>query len=261
MPSRPRSRRRIRPSLAWVLVVGLAGLFFWPREGWSQTEVDLELVLAVDASGSVDDREFALQMGGIAAGFRDPAVQEAIVRAPLGRIAVTVAIWAEANRPKYAMPWRVIASPEEAEAFADLVERTPRTIPSGGTGIGKAIYFALTQIRDNRFEATRRVIDLSGDGSETAPREWTVLAQQAQQAARAFDVTVNALAILNEEPALDRYYRRYVNVGFGAFTMVAADYEDLAEAMRRKLLREIRYEPEVSEAGRSEVSRAGPAEN
>ena len=203
-------------------------------------------MLAVDASGSVDEREFALQMGGIAAGFRDPAVQEAIARGPLGRIAVTVAIWAEANRPKYAMPWRMIETAADAEAFAAVVERTPRTIASGGTGIGKAIWFSLTQIRDNEFQATRRVIDLSGDGRETAPREWSVLTQQATQAARAFDVTINGLAILNDEPALEAYYRRHVITGFGAFTMTAADYEDVAEAMRRKLLREISYEPEVS---------------
>lgn len=203
-------------------------------------------MLAVDASGSVDEREFALQMGGIAAGFRDPAVQEAIARGPLGRIAVTVAIWAEANRPKHAMPWRMIETAADAEAFAAVVERTPRTIASGGTGIGKAIWFSLTQIRDNAFRAARRVIDLSGDGRETAPREWSVLTQQATQAARAFDVTINGLAILNDEPALESYYQRHVITGFGAFTMAAADYQDVAEAMRRKLLREISYEPEVS---------------
>ena len=203
-------------------------------------------MLAVDASGSVDDREFALQMGGIATGFRDPAVQAAIGRGRLGRIAVTVAIWAEANRPKFALPWRVIETAEQAEAFAALVERTPRTIASGGTGIGKAIWFALTQIRDNDYSAPRRVVDLSGDGRETAAREWSVSTQQATQAARAFGVTVNALAILNDEPELEGYYQRYVITGFGAFSMAAADYEDVAEAMRRKLLREISYEPEVS---------------
>ena len=202
-------------------------------------------MLAVDASGSVDEREFALQMGGIAAGFRDPEVRAAIARGPLGRIAVTVAIWAEANRPKFARPWRLTAPPEGAEAFAALVERTPRTIASGGTGIGKAIWFSLTEIRDNGFRAPRRVVDISGDGRETAVREWSVLTQQATQAARSFGVTVNGLAILNDDPDLERYYRRHVVTGPGAFTMAAADYEDVAAAMRRKLLREISYEPEV----------------
>ena len=206
-------------------------------------------MLAVDASGSVDDAEFALQMAGIAAAFRDPEVVAAIERGPLGRIAVTLALWAEANRPKHALAWQTVSGAAEAARFAERVAATPRAIPAGGTGIGKAIWFSLVQLDGNGFTAPRRVIDLSGDGRETAFRDWSVPVQQARMAAQARDVTINGLAILNEEPELERYYRNRVISGRGAFAMAAADYDAFAEAMRRKLIREIGYEPEIGDAG------------
>ena len=215
--------------------------------------VDLELMLAVDASGSVDDREFALQMAGIAAAFRAPSVIAAVERGPLGRIAVSVALWAEANRPKQALPWQLVDGEAAALRFAAAVAVAPRSIPAGGTGIGKAVWFSLIQIRDNGFTAPRRVIDLSGDGRETAFREFSVSVQQARAAADSFGVTVNGLAILNEEPELERYFRRRVITGPGAFALSVDDYEGFAEAMRRKLIREISYEPEIGRLGPADV--------
>lgn len=223
---------------AWLTALGASAV--------AETPVDLELVLAVDASGSVDDGEFGLQMGGIAAAFRDEEVIAAIQGGPLGRIAVTVVIWADATRPKDAMDWRVVADRESAEAFAERVLDHPRQIPAGGTGIGAAVLFSIKQIETNDMVGSRRVIDVSGDGRETTFREWMVPPAQARERALSRNITVNGLAILTDEPALDDYYIAEVVGGVGSFVQVAKSYDDFAVAIRRKLLKEIRYAPPVA---------------
>lgn len=226
-------------TLRRCLLGGLLALA--PLPAGAQMPVDLELVLAVDASGSVDDGEFALQMGGIAAAFRDAEVLAAIQAGPVGRIAVNIVIWADAQRPKDQMGWRLIGDGASAEAFAERVERHPRAIPAGGTGIGAAVLFAVKQLEKNGFAGARRVIDVSGDGRETTFREWMVPPTQAREQAVGRGITVNGLAILTDEPKLDDYYEAEVAGGEGAFVQVAKSYDDFAVAMRRKLLREIRY--------------------
>lgn len=208
--------------------------------------VDLELVLAIDASGSVDDAEFALQLDGIAAAFRDPGVQAAIAGQPLGRIAVALAVWAEANRPKDITPWFVVGDAASAEAFARTVESWPRRIPNGGTGIGKALQFATNALTRNAYAASRLVIDLSGDGRETPPSDWTLGPAEGRAYAASKGVTINGLAILNDEPGLDAYFRAEIMLGQDAFVIAVEDYEGYAEAMRIKLIREIQREPNVS---------------
>lgn len=207
---------------------------------------DLELVLAVDASGSVDDREFALQMGGIAAGFRDPKVREAIRSGPHGRIAVNLIVWADHQVPKDASGWLLLAGDADAEAFARLVEGFPRR-QNGATGIGEGVAAAVRAIETNGITGARKTIDVSGDGQETPPREFVVLMPQARIMALSSGITVNGLAIVNEDPALLDYYRDKVRTGPGSFIVGATDYADFAAAMRRKLIREIEYRPKVSE--------------
>lgn len=211
--------------------------------------VDLELVLAVDVSGSVDDREFGLQMDGIAAAFRTPEVQKAIRSGPLGRIAVSLVLWSDPRHSMATTPWRIISGPAEAEAFAQLVQDHPRSIPAGSTGIGQALWFCMRHIQGNGMSGALKVIDLSGDGKETAPRDFFVRLWQGRAAAHGAGITVNGLAILAEEPELDRYYRAELITGPDAFAIAAASYEDFAEAMYRKLLREIEYRPAVSRRG------------
>jgi hypothetical protein len=212
----------------------------------AETDVDLELVLAVDTSGSVDDREYALQISGIANAFRDPAVLDAIAAGPLGRIAVTVSFWAESQLPKQSLSWLVIAAPADAAAFAASLDSLPRAVPAGGTGIGQGVIYSVRIMEDNGLNGARRVIDVSGDGRETPFRYFSVPPEQARAYAAARGVTVNGLAILAEQPDLERYYRESVIVGPGAFALAADDFEAFAEAMRRKLIREITYRPSVS---------------
>jgi len=213
----------------------------------AEERVDLELALAVDASYSVDDAEFRLQMDGIAAAFRDPEIQEAIASGPIGAIAVALVVWAEPTIPKDLGPWMRLASPADADAFAALVAAFPRRV-NGGTGVGSGIGAAARWMGRNGYEGTRKVIDVSGDGKETPARDYVVLLPQARAMADSLGITVNGLAILNEEPELDRYYRTEVATGFGAFVIAAETMADFPDAMRRKLKREIEHKPEVARA-------------
>ncbi len=211
----------------------------------AEIPVDLELVLAADASGSVDDDEYKLQLEGIARGFRDPAVRKAIRSGPLKSIAVNLLVWAEPQVPKDTTGWFIISNDEDAEKFAARVEAFPRR-QTGSTAIGEGIAAALRAIDTNDIRGEREVVDVSGDGRESVAREFTVLVDQARAMALARGVIINGLAIENEVGDLADYYREKVQAGPDSFVMAAKDYEDFAEAMRRKLLREIEYRPRIT---------------
>lgn len=210
-----------------------------------ETVADLELVLAVDASGSVDDEEYALQLSGIAAGFRDPDVRKAIRSGPAKAIAVNLLVWAEPQVPKDTTGWFIVSSDGDAENFARLVETFPRR-QTGATAIGEGIASAVRSIATNGIAAAREVVDVSGDGRETVGRDFTVLVDQARAMAVARGVVINGLAIQNEVGDLAEYYRENLQVGPESFVMAARDYQDFAEAMRLKLLREIEYRPRIT---------------
>jgi Protein of unknown function (DUF1194) len=230
-----------------LLLTALCCAMGFQAPAWAAGQpVDLALVLAVDASGSVDDGEYALQLSGIAAGFRDPVVQDAIKSASGGPIAVTLMVWADHRVPKDKTGWFLLTGADDAEAFARAVESFPRN-QNGGTGIGEGIAAALRIIETSNLAARRKVIDISGDGRETAPRDYVVLLPQARVMANAFGVTINCLAITNEDPNLLSYFTSEVRTGQGSFAMSATDYGDFADAMRRKLLREIENRPKVSQ--------------
>lgn len=227
-----------RKVLAAVMAL-LAGLIFPSPKAHAANPVDLQLVLAVDASGSVDEREYRLQLHGIAEAFRDPEVIKAIGAGPHGRIAVALMVWAESNRPKAKTPWRIIADRADALAFADLTNGFGRPV-GGGTGIGKAMVTAVRMLESSGLTGTRRVIDVSGDGRETTFREWSVPPDQARHAAIDRGITINGLAITAEDKGLAAYYETQVIAGPGAFVMTAGSIDDFKRVMRAKLLREIR---------------------
>lgn len=211
----------------------------------SERVVDLELLLAVDASGSVSAEEFELQIGGIAAAFRDPEVFEAVRSGPLQRIAVALMIWSDARSRKAISPWHIIDSSAAAHEFADIVKaqlaRRKSFLGKSGTGIGAAIGEGLKELRRNGIDGTRRAIDVSGDGHETPLMfgEAMALPEARRRAGRA-EVVINGLAILSDDPNLDVYYRARVATGPGSFVIQAADFEDFGRAIRLKLIREIR---------------------
>ena len=223
-----------------------------PRLTAAQQAVDMQLVLAVDASGSVDEREYRLQINGIAQAFLDPRVIEAITDGAFGRIGVALVVWAESNRPKARTNWHVIEGVPSAAAFSNRVSGFGRPV-GGGTGIGKAMFFAVRMLETSGLSSRRRVIDVSGDGRETTFREWSVPPDQARHAAIDRGITINGLAILSEDKELKSYYANEVIAGPGSFVMTANSIEDFAAVMRTKLIREIRGELIV---GTSEL--AGP---
>src|SRR5438874_1584227 len=131
----------------------------------AQTAVDLQLVLAVDASGSVDQRRFELQMQGYVAAFRDPRVLRAIQSGATQAIAVTLVQWTGPALQIQVLPWTLIKDATTAHAFAAAIVATPRQLFSGGTSLSGVIDYALPLMLESQFKGTRRVIDISGAGS------------------------------------------------------------------------------------------------
>lgn len=218
--------------LVWVLLVPCASAA-------ARSQVDLELVLAIDSSTSVDKHEFSLQLLGLAMAFRDPELLEAIQSGPRRAIAVTLIEWSGASRQRVSIPWRLVTGPNAAEALASDLEAAPRLIDTGATSISAAIQFCLRQFQDNGFVGFRRAIDISADGRNNQG----VPLDKARGDADKAGVTVNALAVKNRVWALDAYFREEVITGPGAFAVQADDYEAYIEAIRRKLIREIRDGP------------------
>jgi hypothetical protein len=199
--------------------------------------VDLALVLAVDASRSVDSEEFDLQRLGYAKAFRNPRVIDAIRGGSIGSIAVTYFQWSGPQVHYLAVPWSVLRDKGDIAAFADAVEHSDRVVFGGGTSVSGAIDFGVALLAEVPAEPARRVIDISGDGSNNNGR----LPTYARDEAVAAGITINGLTILNDEPLLDRYYLADVIGGPGSFVVATSDYETFAEAILSKLIREIAY--------------------
>jgi hypothetical protein len=202
----------------------------------AQTTVDLELVLAVDASGSVDQHRFDLQKQGYAAAFRDQRVLRAIRSAgAAGTIAVTMVQWTGPQLQIQVVPWMQIRDEASINAIATAIETTPRRLFGGGTSISGAIDYAIALFARSSYRGTRRVIDVSGDGSNNSGRPVTLARDDAMSAG----IGINGLPILALEPTLDRYYADNVIGGPGAFMIAAQNYETFADAILKKLITEV----------------------
>lgn len=197
--------------------------------------VDLALVLAVDASGSVDQVRFELQKQGYVAAFRHPRVAAAISSGPTQSIAVVMMQWTGPALQVIAVPWTRISDSASANTFADKIAAAPRALFSGGTSISGAIDTGMSLLFDNPYRATRRVIDISGDGANNRGR----LVNQARDEAVRAGVGINGLPILAIEPDLDRYYEQNVIGGPGAFAIAAKDFTTFGDAILKKLIAEI----------------------
>jgi hypothetical protein len=201
----------------------------------AETAADIELVLAVDVSGSIDKGEQELERTGLAQAFRDRQVVDAIGALPRG-LAVAVVAFAGAGQDRTVVGWTHLTSPQASAAFA---ERIAAAFPvafehCGMTAIGDALTRSLAELAANGYSGWPK-IDVSGDGSNSEGEDPAAVRDRAVAAG----VTVNGLAILNEETRLEEYYRRKVIGGPGAFVLPAADYESFAVAIRLKLLREL----------------------
>lgn len=208
----------------------------------AQQAVDVAIVMAIDASSSVNFTEFDLQIRGVAEALRSPEVQRAVAAGPSGAVAFTMVQWSGPLQVGQSFPWTLVATAEDAEALARTVEDTPRYFTVGSTAIGQAINYSAGTFDKLPWAAGRRVIDISGDGQNTDNPP----IGPAREAALRSGITINGLPILAQEPDIDVYYRDQIIGGAGAFIEVARDYEALKEAMTRKLVREIRTDPLIS---------------
>ena len=206
-----------------------------PRVARAAPPVDLVLVLAVDASGSVSQQRFELQKQGYAAAFRDSRVLNAIRSGAAQSVAVTMFQWTGPRLHIQVVPWLLIKDEASANAVAAAIEAAPRQLFGGGTSISGAIDYARLLLAQAPYEPARRVIDVSGDGSNNSGRPVTLARDEAVGAG----VGINGLPILTVEPDLDRYYRDFVIGGPGAFMVPATSYETFAEAIIKKLINEI----------------------
>jgi len=213
------------------------------KPGAAEKAVDLELVLAVDVSGSIDKDEAELQRRGYIGALSDPAVVQAISSGPHGRIALAYVEWAGLDYFRIVVGWREIADLDGARAFARQIEVSP-LFTAQRTSISNAIFYSIPMFDDNGFAGEQRVIDISGDG----PNNYGPLVTAARDQAVARGITINGLPIMNDRPNpwgfpttkdLDLYYANCVIGGPGAFLIVAESFRSFAGAIRTKLVREI----------------------
>ena len=227
--------RPVRGSLPFAGATALVLALTMSVCAHAQPAVDLQLVLAVDASGSVDQFRFELQKRGYVAAFRHARVLQAIRSGPNQAIAVTMVQWTGPMMQVPVVGWRLVGDEQSANAFATQIDAVPRQLFGGGTSISGAIDYAATLFPRSPYRALRRVIDVSGDGSNNRGRPVTL----ARDEAVAGGIGINGLPILALEPDLDRYYYDSVIGGPGAFVVAAQSYETFGEAILKKLITEI----------------------
>lgn len=215
----------------------LACLAFATAEAHAEP-VDVELVLAVDVSESMDPNEFAIQRAGYVQALRDPAFIAAARSGLNGRVAITYFEWAGTVRTASIVPWHIIADRGSAFDFAAKLEMRPFNT-FRGTSISSALTFGVSALLANNFEGQRLVIDLSGDG----PNNFGPPVAAARDAAIAAGVTINGLPIMIRPspifPAMDRYYSQCVVGGPGAFVLPVQAVSEFGTAIRRKLILEV----------------------
>jgi hypothetical protein len=207
-----------------------------------EATVDVELVLAVDVSYSMDMDELAIQREGYAQAIVSKEFLQALKSGPNGKIAVTYFEWAASTDQKIIIPWRLIDGPETADAVANEIMKTPIRRASR-TSISGAINFAMPLFEENNYRGLRRVIDISGDG----PNNNGMPVTTARDAALEKGIIINGLPIMVKEPSystmdidnLDYYYEDCVIGGPGSFVVTIKDREKFKEAIRTKLLLEV----------------------
>ena len=204
-------------------------------------QVDLKLVLAVDVSGSIDNEEFTLERQGTADAFADPEVLKAIQTGSLGRIAVAMLDFSSPQFDKVILDWTVIKDKASAIAFSEAIRNAPRS-PGRRTSVSSALELSslLLESSEKDIVATRRVIDVTGDGPNNDGNPMT----EAHDKTIGQGIVVNGLPVMDEMangyfPELDKYYAGCVTGGRGAFVVVVHSYKDYSAAMRHKLILEI----------------------
>ena len=231
----------MRPSLLFLTAFILAAPTARAAEN-----VDIALVLVSDVSRSIDDSEFKLEKDGYAAAFTSKEVIDAIRGGSIGAIAVAYVEFASSFEVRTVLDWSVVKDEASAQEFVDRLSAAPRSF-WGRTAISAGVDRAVQLLAESGFEATRRLIDVCGDGTNNAGRDVSDARDDAVKAG----ITINGLAIINDHPVswtyahvqppggLANYYRENVTGGPGSFVLEVHDFHIFGEAMTRKLLTEI----------------------
>jgi hypothetical protein len=235
--------------LALALLAGLAASGPGPARA-DDGNVDLVLVLAADISRSVDEKKFRLQREGYASAITDPRVVRAMTAGVKGRIALSFLEWASDSEQVTIIDWTPVGSEGEAQGVAKRIREAPRAF-MGRTSISAAIDYSMAALARSPYAGPRRVIDVSGDGTNNSGRPVTV----ARDAAVGQGVTINGLVILSEVPlptnplhthppgGLTAYYENNVIGGPGAFVLEAQSFQAFGQLLISKLIKEIAEEP------------------
>ncbi len=229
----------MRP-LACLFALLLLGL---PAQAQDRKEVDLALALAIDISGSIDPEEAHLQRQGYVEAFRDPVIVKAILAGPNGRIAVAYYEWSDSWMQKLLLDWTLLDGEAAIAAFAQRLADAPISI-ARRTSISGAIRYAIPLFGRSPYEPARKVLDISGDGSNNDGGLVTDMRHEALKER----ISINGLPIMNDRPNpfgfpneadLDQYYLHCVTGGPRSFVEVARSFEDFPRAVRKKLLQEV----------------------
>jgi hypothetical protein len=230
----------------FLLALAFASSVLVPAVASAAEDVDLQLVLAVDVSRSIDAAKFQLQREGYATAVSDPHVLEAIRSGRTGKIGLTFIEWSGAVAQRVVIDWTTIGNADAAKEFGDRLLEAPRSF-ADRTSISGAIEFAMGRFDRAPYQPARQTIDVSGDGTNNAGRDVAELRDQAV----AKGITINGLVILSENPmswnpdhtnppgGLDGYYRNNVVGGPNAFVMVAKGFNSFGEAIVRKMIAEV----------------------
>jgi len=227
-------------SLACLCALLFAAL---PTAAQDKKDVDLALAMAIDISGSIDPDEAKLQREGYVLAFRDPVIVRAILGGPNGRIAVAYYEWSDSWMQKLLIDWTLLDSEASIAAFANRLADSPISI-ARRTSISGAIRYAIPLFGRSPYEPTRKVLDISGDGSNNDGGLVTDMRYEALKER----IVINGLPIMNDRPNpfgfpneadLDRYYLHCVTGGPRSFVEVAHNFDDFPRAVRKKLLQEV----------------------
>lgn len=244
-----RNMMRVRAFSVWCVLVacclGFAPISALARDG--EIDVDVELVLAVDVSYSMDPEEQKLQREGYIDALNSPEILNAIKKGVNGKIAVAYVEWAGVTSREVVVDWHIIDGPETAAAFSrKLIDRQTRRLSR--TSISGALDFIVPMFRSNNYRGLKQVIDVSGDGSNNQGRP----VERARDDALAEGIVINGLPIMLNRPVvgyrdvdnLDHYYADCVIGGPGAFVIPIRERVHFVEAIRTKILLEIALIPD-----------------
>ncbi|WP_020591031.1 DUF1194 domain-containing protein [Kiloniella laminariae] len=198
-------------------------------------EVDLQLILAIDCSYSVDQYEYIQQMQGIAHALNSREIKEAVQLGHHQQIALTLIQWSSSSNQEVVLPWTLIGPPGSFETVATRISRLPRSVAIGSTSLSAVIAQSIHIFNSSPFRSSRRTLDISGDGRNNDG----IPVHYLRDVAVKNNITINGLAIVNDIPTLDSYFRSQVTGGFNSFVIKANSYDDYRQAIVQKLVREI----------------------